>query len=134
LTLWCSTQATFGCQRDAAQVAAIELSKVRVLTEFMGGGFGCKFGLDFCDRTAIQMAKATGRPVRYMNDRREEHLTGGNRPDSVQRLTLGGKKDGTLTVLVGKTYGTPGNGGGGAGIAIPVLYDLPNVRVEHDAV
>ena len=131
LTLWTSTQSTWGCRRDAAQVAGIPEAKVRVLTEYMGGGFGCKFGLDACDRIAVEFAKQTHRPVKYMNDRREEHLTGGNRPDSVQRLTSGGTKDGTITVLSGETYGTPGNGRGGAGAANAVLYGIPNVRMRH---
>ncbi len=76
LTIWSSTQGTMSVRNDAAQVGNLPVSKVRVITEFMGGGFGAKFGLDVCDRIAIQMAKATGRPVRYMNDRREEHLDG----------------------------------------------------------
>ena len=134
LTLWCSTQDVRGVRRDAAQTAKLPESKVRVLTEFMGGGFGCKFGLDDCDRFAIRMAKETGRPVKCMNDRREEHLVGGNRPDSVQRLTLGGTKDGRLTVLVGESYGTPGNGRGGAAAANTVLYDVPNVSMRQSGV
>jgi len=131
LTVWCSTQGTMSVRNDAAQVGNLPVSKVRVITEFMGGGFGSKFGLDVCDRIAIQMAKATGRPVRYMNDRREEHLTGGNRPDSVQKLTLGGRRDGTLTVLTGTCYGTPGNGQGGADAANSGLYDIPNRKIDQ---
>jgi len=131
LTIWASTQGTMSVRNDAAQVGNLPVSKVRVITEFMGGGFGSKFGLDVCDRIAIQMAKSTGRPVRYMNDRREEHLTGGNRPDSVQKLTLGGKRDGTLTVLTGTCYGTSGNGQGGADAANAGLYDIPNRKIEQ---
>lgn len=131
LTLWCSTQGTAGVRNDAAQVGNLPVSKVRVITEFMGGGFGAKLGMDFVDRLAIQMAKTTGRPVRCMNDRREEHLAGGNRPDSVQKLTLGGLRDGTLTVITGTTYGTSGNGQGGANAANSALYDIPNRRIEQ---
>lgn len=131
LTVWCSTQGTASVRNDAAQVAKLPQSKVRVITEYMGGGFGAKFGLDACDRIAIEMAAATGRPVRCMNDRREEHRTGGNRPDSVQALTLGGTKDGTLTVIAGTSYGTSGNGQGGADAANTALYDIPNRKVEQ---
>jgi xanthine dehydrogenase YagR molybdenum-binding subunit len=134
LTLRVSTQATDGCRREAAQVAGIDQTRVRVLMEYMGGGFGCKFGLDLCDRLAIELARTTGRPVRYVNDRREEHLTGGFRPDSVQKLTIAGAKDGTLTVLTGECYGTSGNGTGGAGASNQVLYDIPNRRVLQGGV
>jgi xanthine dehydrogenase YagR molybdenum-binding subunit len=131
LTLWISTQAVSGVRGEAARAAGLPVEKVRVVSEFMGGGFGAKFGLDECDQLAIRFAKATKRPVKCMNDRREEHLTGGNRPDSVQRLTIAGRRDGTITTLVGETWGTPGNGGGGAGCANATLYDLPNVRVRQ---
>jgi xanthine dehydrogenase YagR molybdenum-binding subunit len=134
LTLWTSTQAVGGARGQAARIADVSIEKVRVLAEFVGGGFGCKFGLDECDALAIRFAKQTGRPVKYMNDRREEHLTGGNRPDSVQKLTIAGKKDGTITALVGETYGTPGNGVGGAGCANATLYGIPNVRMEQASV
>jgi xanthine dehydrogenase YagR molybdenum-binding subunit len=134
LTLWTSTQAVGGARGQAAGIAGVPAEKVRVLAEFVGGGFGCKFGLDECDALAIRFAKQTGRPVKCMNDRREEHLTGGNRPDSVQRLTIAGKKDGTITALVGETYGTGGNGSGGAGCANSTLYGIPNLRVEQSSV
>ncbi len=131
LTIWCSTQGTASVRNDAAQVAKIPVAKVRVVTEYMGGGFGAKFGLDACDRIAIQMAQSTGRPVWCMNDRREEHRTGGNRPDSVQALTLGGTKDGVLTGIAGTSYGTSGNGQGGADAANSALYEIPNRKIEQ---
>lgn len=129
LTLWCSTQGVESVQRDAAQVAGLPVGSVRVVTEFMGGGFGAKFGMTECERVAVNLAKQTRRPVWCMNDRREEHLVGGNRPDSVQALTIGGRRDGTLTVIAGECYGTPGNGTGGAGAANTRAYDIPAQHV-----
>lgn len=125
LTLWCSTQAVEGVRNDAARRTGLASADVRVVTEFMGGGFGAKFGLDECDDVAIRFARELKRPVWCMNDRREEHLVGGFRPDSVQRLVLGGKRDGTLTVIAGECYGTSGNGTGGAGATNAAAYDLP---------
>ena len=92
LTVWCSTQGTFSVRRDLAGLTKLPEAQVRVLTEYMGGGFGAKFGADVCDRVAAHFALGLKRPVRCMNDRREEHLVGGNRPDSIQRLTLGGQE------------------------------------------
>ena len=135
LTVWCSTQGTFSVRRDLAGLTKLPEAKVRVLTDFMGGGFGAKFGADVCDRVAAHFALALGRPVKCMNDRREEHLVGGNRPDSIQRLTLAGKKDGTLTAIVGETFGTAGtSNGGGTGCANTGLYGIPNQRVPQAAV
>jgi xanthine dehydrogenase YagR molybdenum-binding subunit len=129
LTVWCSTQGVESVQRDAAQVAGLPVGSVRVVTEFMGGGFGAKFGMSECERVAVTLAKQTQRPVWCMNDRREEHLVGGNRPDSVQALTIGGRRDGTLSVIAGECYGTPGNGTGGAGAANTRAYDIPAQHV-----
>jgi xanthine dehydrogenase YagR molybdenum-binding subunit len=134
LTLWISTQAASGVRGEAARAAELPVERVRVVAEYVGGGFGAKFGLDECDHAAIRFAKRTKRPVKCMNDRREEHLVGGNRPDSVQRLTIAGRKDGTITTLVGETWGTPGNGGGGAGCANSTLYAIPHVRVRQASV
>lgn len=131
LTLWTSTQGVESVQRDAAQQTGLPVGSVRVITEFMGGGFGAKFGTTECDRAAMNLAQLTKRPVWCMNDRREEHLVGGNRPDSVQALTLGGTKDGTLTVITGEVYGTPGNGTGGAGAANTRAYDIPAQSVAQ---
>jgi xanthine dehydrogenase YagR molybdenum-binding subunit len=133
LTVWCSTQAASGVRNDVAQTAGLPVPRVRVLAEYMGGGFGCKLGLEGADRMAIQFAKATGRPVQCANDRRGQHLVGGNRPDSVQRLTIAGERDGTITALLATSYGTGGNGGG-ARANNTLLYAIPNVRSEQTTV
>jgi xanthine dehydrogenase YagR molybdenum-binding subunit len=134
LTVWASTQGVASARRDAVRITGLPQSKVRVHTEFMGGGFGAKLGGDLCDQVAIEFAKETGRPVRCMNDRREEHLVAGNRPDSVQRLTIGGGRDGKITVLAGECHGSPGNGKGGADAANTVLYEIPNQGVRQASV
>jgi xanthine dehydrogenase YagR molybdenum-binding subunit len=131
LTLWCSTQGVGGIRADIARRQKMPEAKVRVITEFMGGGFGCKLGSEVCDHVAVEFAKETKRPVRCMNERREQHLRGGNRPDSIQRLTLGGTKDGRLTVLAGENFGTGGAGGGGAAARNTILYAIPALGVSQ---
>ncbi len=46
LTAWVSTQAVHGTREGFAQGLKIPQANVRVITEFMGGGFGSKFGPD----------------------------------------------------------------------------------------
>ncbi|MDJ0973513.1 MAG: xanthine dehydrogenase family protein molybdopterin-binding subunit [Planctomycetota bacterium] len=134
-TVWASTQATSGFA-GGRLLRALELprGRVRVITEHMGGGFGAKFGAQSWDVLCAEFAKETGRPVKYLLTRRSEHLVGGNRPDSIQKLTLGGTKDGTFTVLAGETWGTSGNGRGGAGCANFMGYTLPSVRMLQHTV
>ena len=69
--------------------------KVRVVCEFMGGGFGSKNGAGDYTFIAIELAKRTGRPVRCALTRREENLATGNRNATIQRLTAAaqGRRD-----------------------------------------
>ena len=86
-----------------------------------------------------QLRRARDQPVaqgrracRLMLDRREEHVSAGNRPDSLQRLKIGAKRDGTLTAIALESYGTGGvAGGAGVGFAHAMMYPCPNVRAEQ---
>ena len=82
-----------------------------------------------------EFARETKRPVRMMLSRRDEHLIGGNRPDSIQTMGLAGSKDGTFLGLRGETYGTYGNAAaGGAGSANTGVYRFPVIEMRQHAV
>ncbi|MFH0795004.1 MAG: molybdopterin cofactor-binding domain-containing protein, partial [bacterium] len=125
LTVWTSTQGTFGVRKDLADAFNLKESQVRVITEHMGGGFGAKFGAGEWSVTAARLAKKANAPVKLMLDREGEHLCTGNRPDSIQTLRAGADKSGKLTALDVSTIGTPGIGGGGAGTSVPMVYHFP---------
>src|SRR5205814_6243526 len=99
-------------------VFKLKKSQVRVITEYMGGGFGAKFGAGDFGVMAAHLSKAAGAPVKMMLSRKQEHLSVGNRPSSVQKMKIGAKKDGSLVALHLVSYGT-GGVGGGAGCARP---------------
>ncbi len=122
LTVWCSTQGTFGIRGQAAEAAGMRGGKVRVLAEFVGGGFGSKFALHVSGQAAIALAKQTGRPVKCMMTREGEHTTGGNRPSSLQKMKAGVSNDGTIRGLSVETYGSPGASDGSGGCANPIIY------------
>lgn len=135
LTVYASTQGTGSVRDELAEVLGIPKGKVRVITEFMGGGFGAKFGAGNYGVLAARLSQKARAPVRVMLDRREEHESAGNRPSSVARLRLGAKKDGTLTAIHFASYGTAGTGtGAGAGGPAKNLYPCPNVLVEESDV
>jgi xanthine dehydrogenase YagR molybdenum-binding subunit len=101
----------------------------------MGGGFGAKFGIGNFGVLAVHLSKKAGAPVRLMLDRKEEHLVGGNRPNSVQEIKIGAKKDGTLTAIHLVSHGTGGTGtGAGTGGPAKNLYPCPNILVEENDV
>src|SRR6266542_1283407 len=132
LTVWASTQGTTGVRDDLAELFGMPKEKVRVVTEYMGGGFGAKFGAGSYGVLAAQLSKKAGRPVRLVLDRVEEHTSVGNRPGTRQRLRIGAKKDGTLTAVELVSYGTAGIATG-AGVGFPAerMYACPNFSGEQ---
>ncbi|HXU47052.1 MAG TPA: xanthine dehydrogenase family protein molybdopterin-binding subunit [Thermoanaerobaculia bacterium] len=134
LTLYASTQSTLSVRDELATIFDLPKAKVRVLTEFMGGGFGAKFGAGTHGLVAATLSKKAGAPVHLFYDRKGEHLATGNRPDSLQTIRLGATKDGKLRALELSTFGTAGVGTG-AGTAGPAqaLYRIPAIWTEeHD--
>ena len=132
LTLYASTQFTLSVRDEAAEVFKLPKEKIRVISEFTGGGFGAKFGIGNYGALAIHLSRKAGAPVRLMLDRREEHVTVGNRPSSLQRVKLGAKRDGTVTTLQVESFGTGGvAAGAGVGFCHTAMYSIPNVAVEH---
>ncbi len=128
ITVYASTQGTFSVLGAMAGALDLPQGQVEVVSEVVGGGFGCKvgpsapgsgFGVE-----AARAAVALKAPVRAMLTRREEHLVGGNRPSSIQRARMGVKKGGTVVAYTVESRGTSGLSEGGAGAANPMIYDL----------
>jgi xanthine dehydrogenase YagR molybdenum-binding subunit len=142
LTAWASTQGIGSVRDGLAGALKLNQSQVRVLTEYMGGGFGSKFGAGVEGLLAARLSRAAGSPVRLMLTRFEEALAVGNRPSSFQKIKLGAKADGTLHAYELESYGTAGigagaaseGGGGGAEFPAPYIYRVPNIRVKQSTV
>lgn len=125
--VWTSTQSIASVVSDLSEVFSVPASKVRVHCEFLGGGFGSKFGAGRYTLIAAELARASKRPVRLILDRRAEHLAGGNRPSSRQRVRLAADTRGKLQVIWLENHGSPGVGSGaGAGAFYGAIYDAPN--------
>ena len=132
VTIYASTQGTQGVRNEFADLFDMPRSNVRVLVEFMGGGFGAKHGLGTHGAAAGHLAKKTGRPVKMMATRKEEQISQGNRPSSIQYLKVGVKKDGSLTAIEQKSHGTAGVGlGAGVGGVAQGMYNCPNFKTEQ---
>jgi xanthine dehydrogenase YagR molybdenum-binding subunit len=131
VTVYASTQGTASVRSEFADFFKLPKSKVRVITEYMGGGFGAKFGAGNEGVVAANLSRKANAPVKLMLDRRQEHIVC-NRPDSHQKLRIGAKHDGTLTAIELISYGTAGVGTG-AGTAGPAtnLYKCPNLLTEE---
>ena len=110
LDIYISTQFIWGVRDEVASKLDLPPDKVRVVCEFMGGGFGSKNGAGDHTYIAAELARRTGRPVRCMLTRREENLAAGNRNSTIQRLTAAARSDGTLVALAGEFVNATGLG------------------------
>ncbi len=134
LTIHISTQGTATVRDDLATVFNLPKTKVRVVCDFMGGGFGAKFGAGHYGAVAAELSRRAKAPVRLILDRREQHTAVGNRPGTLQQLALGAGRDGTLEALDLVSHGTAGIGtGAGVGWAAARMFPAKAFRTrQHD--
>jgi xanthine dehydrogenase YagR molybdenum-binding subunit len=136
LVVYISTQFIWGVREEIADKLGLPQDRVRVVCEYMGGGFGSKNGPGLYTFIAAEIAKRTGRPVKCALTRREENLDSGNRNATIQKLRAGARSDGTLTFLEGEFVAALGWGGwlGPTAGPMQMLYACDNVHtVEYGA-
>jgi isoquinoline 1-oxidoreductase len=89
MTVWVSTQTPFPNQQAIAQALSLAKENVRVITPFVGGGFGGKSGGGQQAVEAAKLAKATGKPVQVCWSRGEEFFFDAFRPAAVVKIRSG---------------------------------------------
>lgn len=130
LTVWDSTQGVHGVREGIAKFLEIPENKVRVICHHMGGGFGSKLQAGSYSGIAAKLAKEANAPVKLMLTRKQDFLTTGNRPNSIQKIKIGAKKTGELIALSATSWGTPGISSN-ARTRLPFVYEVPNWKHEH---
>jgi CO/xanthine dehydrogenase Mo-binding subunit len=136
LEVYTSTQWIWGVRDSISGQLGLPPDRVRVVCNFMGGGFGAKNGPGDYTYIAIALAGKTGQAVRCALTRREENLASGNRNSTIQRLRAAARSDGTLTALEGDFVNAVGWAGWSPATYGPMemLYACDNVRtVTHGA-
>lgn len=133
LTVWASTQGVHAIRQSLSNYFEIPATRVHVVTPVMGGGFGSKLGPGVEDATAAELARSSGRPVKILLERDEEHLDTGNRPSAVARVKAGATQDGTLTAFEATGYGTGGITSG-ANFPMPYIYSVANSYYQATAI
>lgn len=136
LTLWSSTQSIFTVRQQVAQAVGLQASRVRVIKQYMGGGFGAKQIAWKQDVIASLLSRDAGRPVQLMLDRNAENLAVGNRNATMQRVRIGARRDGTLTAIdadIALETGAYQTGGEASDVAgmYQSIYRCPNVRTRQ---
>jgi xanthine dehydrogenase YagR molybdenum-binding subunit len=135
LTAYLSTQNVSGTDEGFANELKIAPGDVEVKCDYIGGGFGSKFAPDYWSISAARIARATGRPVKFMLTRDQELKLGGNRPSGYIKVKLGADESGLITVWDSEHWGTAGATGGTVGHnVIPYVIVPKNYRRKATAI
>ena len=132
-TVYASTQGTFTIPEDAAGALQIAEGKVTAVVEYMGGGFGSKFGLGVEGHTACELARELKRPVHLMMTREGEFLAAGNRSGSIVKIRAGANREGKLTAFSSDVQRLGGIGGGSFS-GVPYVYKVADGDGVHSSV
>ena len=119
MTVWVSTQTPFPNQQAIAQSIGLAKENVRVITPFVGGGFGGKSGGGLQAIEAAKLAKLTGKPVQVCWSRAEEFFLDSFRPAAVVKIRSGVDSEGKICLWDYQVYaaGTRSS---------EQFYDVPN--------
>ena len=134
LTVWDKTQWVMGTHDELAAVFGLPADSVRVISPFVGGGFGS--GLRCWPHTVVAAlaARVARRPVKLVLSRRQMYFGTGFRPSYEYRLRLGSDRRGRLNAAIHdidaetSSYETFFEAVMPAG---QMLYSMPNVRQAY---
>jgi nicotinate dehydrogenase subunit B len=122
LTVWSSTQTPFPTHDHLAQVLSLDPKKVRVMTPYVGGGFGGKSSGRQAEEAA-RLAKITGKPVQVAFTRQEEFFFDTFDPACVVKIASAVDAAGKITLWDYDVYYAGDRGA-------ELFYDVPNVRMR----
>jgi xanthine dehydrogenase YagR molybdenum-binding subunit len=137
LTVWEPSQWASGAQKVISEWMGIGVENVRVISPYVGGGFGCKIAPHPHVALACAAAKELGRPVKLSLTRPQTFTGYGGRPITRQNLTLGATKDGKLVSIIHDGWNEtsvddmqvePTNS------VTTLMYATPNMSFKHSLV
>jgi xanthine dehydrogenase YagR molybdenum-binding subunit len=132
LTLYESTQGVVNLRGILAQMFGLPKEDVRVISKFLGSGFGGKLFPWTHSPLAAAAARQLGRPVKLVLSRKMMFQTVGHRARTQQRVRLGATPDGKLVSLRHDYVyerSMLDNHHEDCGEATPFQYSVPNLRV-----
>jgi CO/xanthine dehydrogenase Mo-binding subunit len=133
LTIWTSTQGSFGVRDQVATLLHVPVSQVRVVPMEMGGGFGGK-GQIYLEPLAALLSRETGRTVKMTMTRTEVFQATGPTSATYSRVRIGARRDGTITAAqVYFAYGAgayPGSSVGAGAMCSLAPYSIDNQLVD----
>ncbi|MBP2230101.1 xanthine dehydrogenase YagR molybdenum-binding subunit [Azospirillum agricola] len=104
LTVWLSNQMIAWTTGDLARTLNMPKEKVRLISPFVGGGFGGKLFLRADTLLAALGARAAGRPVKVALQRPLMTNNTTHRPATIQRIRIGAERDGAITAIAHESW------------------------------
>ncbi|WP_405845693.1 xanthine dehydrogenase family protein molybdopterin-binding subunit [Streptomyces sp. NBC_01518] len=137
LTVWDKTQWVMGTHDELAAVFDLPADAVRVISPFVGGGFGS--GLRCWPHTIVAAlaARVTRRPVKLVLSRKQMYFGTGFRPSYEYRLRLGSDRRGRLNAAIHDIDAETSSFETFTEAVMPagqMLYSMPNVRQSYRTV
>jgi xanthine dehydrogenase YagR molybdenum-binding subunit len=132
VTIYDSSQGVVGFRTVMAEVLGVPRENVRVISRFIGSGFGGKLSAWPQATLAAAAARQLNRPVKISVDRRMMFSNVGHRPRTQQRIRLGATPDGKLTAIRHDFYTETSELDDfveHCGEQTPFLYSCPNLEV-----
>jgi carbon-monoxide dehydrogenase large subunit len=99
LTVWTSTQVAFAVRTAVASALGVPEERVRVIAPDVGGGFGVKGHVYPEDILIPAVARRMGRPLKWIETRREHLLTAAHDRDQVHHARIGVRRSGEIVAL-----------------------------------
>jgi aerobic carbon-monoxide dehydrogenase large subunit len=99
LTTWNSTQVSHFVQQGLVTALELPPHRVRVIAPDLGGGFGTKASGYAEDVLVPLAARALGRPVKWIEDRREHLMSAAHARHQTHRISLAARRDGTILAV-----------------------------------
>lgn len=135
LTVHTATQAIFAHREALAACFALHVDQVRVVSRYLGGGFGAKGSAWFPGLVlGVMAALQIGRPVKFELTREQMFTLVGRRQETIQHVRLGATREGRLTAIVHDTIAqtsTYGEYADPVGTTARIFYACANVATSH---
>lgn len=133
LTLWTANQMIAWTVGDVAKTLGIPKENVRLVSPYIGGGFGAKLFLRADALLAALGARQVGRPVKVAIARHQIPNNTTHRPATIQRIRIGADKDGVIDAIGHEVWSgdLPGGGPETAAQQTRLLYRGANRMTAH---
>lgn len=139
MTVWMTSQNPHVHRLLLSGMVGVPEHKLRVISLDVGGGFGSKIHCYGAEAVVAFLSKQLSRPVKWVEDRRENYLATIHGRDHIQYVELAAKRDGTILGLRAKVYANLGAWLSTASPGVPTIlfglmlsgpYKIPAVACE----